>query len=63
MKWGTISLGFVSVLLWLGTFMSSGSLRMTLVIIAAIFSVFAIPAAWTVMTIYHNKWKAEGKGA
>lgn len=61
MKWGTISAFLLTVLLWVGTFMSTGTLQLVLSIMAILISILSIPMAWTVITIYHNKWKAEGK--
>lgn len=61
MKWGTISLVMITILFWLGTFLSTGSLQNTFFIIAIFLTIFAVPMAWTVLTIYHNKWNAEGK--
>ncbi|MFC4402010.1 DUF2812 domain-containing protein [Gracilibacillus xinjiangensis] len=60
-KWFAISLSFITLLLLLGIFTSTGDLQNTLTIITIILSVIAIPTTWTVMAIYKNKWKAEGK--
>jgi len=63
MKWFIISLALITALAWLGTLLSTGSLQMTWVVIAGILSIIAIPATWTLITIYYNKWKAkENKG-
>ena len=40
---------------------SSGTLQSILLGVAVIFSVIAIPTAWTLITTYSNKWKAEGR--
>jgi len=61
MKWGTISMVIMTALLWIGAYISFGTLQMILTAAAAIASVIAIPMAWTVLTIYNNKWKAEEK--
>lgn len=62
LKWPTISLLFLTVLLWLGTFISTGTLQITLAIIAFISTALFLPSIMTVITIYGNKWRAEGKG-
>lgn len=61
MKWFAISLVFITALLWGGTLISTGALHMTLTIIASILSVLALPLTWTLLAVYNNKWKAEGK--
>lgn len=60
-KWFALTLIFITALAWFGTFISIGSLQMTLTIIAGILSVIAIPTSWTMLAIYNNKWKVEGK--
>lgn len=60
-KWLTISLDFLTVLLWIGALISTGTLHQTLTILAVILTVVAIPLTWTLITVYTNKWKAEGK--
>lgn len=60
-RWTAISTLLLTVLLWFGTFISSGFLHTTLVVIATILTIIAIPTAWTVLAIYNNKWKAEGR--
>ncbi len=60
-KWFALTLIFITALAWFGTFISIGPLQMTLTIIAGILSVIAIPTSWTMLAIYNNKWKAEGK--
>ncbi|HLR51810.1 MAG TPA: DUF2812 domain-containing protein [Candidatus Avamphibacillus sp.] len=62
MRWSAISLILITALVWLGTFLSTGSLQMILAVIAVIFTMIAFPAAWTVITIYTNKSKAKGNG-
>ncbi|WMM33444.1 DUF2812 domain-containing protein [Shouchella clausii] len=61
MKWTVLPTLLLTVLLWFGTFISSGFLHTTLVVIATILTIIAIPTAWTVLAIYNNKWKAEGR--
>ncbi|MFP7298978.1 DUF2812 domain-containing protein [Neobacillus niacini] len=61
MRWGTVGLVFVTAILWIAALISAGTLQMTFTIMAVILSIPAIPAAWTVMTIYSNKWNAEGR--
>ncbi|MCT2534875.1 DUF2812 domain-containing protein [Aquibacillus koreensis] len=61
MKWFTLSLLFITALVWLGTFISTGLLQTILNIAAVILSVIAVPTLWTVLTIYNNKWRVEGK--
>ncbi|GIN13219.1 hypothetical protein J26TS2_30860 [Shouchella clausii] len=60
-KWTALSTLLLTVLLWFGTFISSGFLHTTLVVIATVLTTIAIPTAWTVLAIYNNKWKAEGR--
>jgi len=61
LKWLAISMLFMTVLVWMGALISTGPLRTMLAIIATILCIVSIPLGWTVMTIYHNKWKAKGK--
>lgn len=61
MKWTALSAVLLSILSWWGAFLSSGFLHTTLVVIATILTIIAIPTAWTVVAIYNNKWKAEGR--
>ncbi|MGN7284368.1 DUF2812 domain-containing protein [Shouchella rhizosphaerae] len=60
-KWTAISTLLLTVLLWFGTFISSGFLHMTLFVIATILTIIAISTTWTVLAIYNNKWKVEGR--
>lgn len=60
-RWTAISTLLLTVLLWFGTFISSGFLHMTLFVIATILTIIAISTTWTVLAIYNNKWKAEGR--
>lgn len=56
-----IPLVLITVLVWIGAMISSGTLKSLLHVIAVILSVIAIPIAWTVIATYNNKWKAKGK--
>src|SRR5699024_8595411 len=47
-------------LAWILALFSSGTLSTILLIAATILSVFALPAAWTLLTAYSNKWRIEG---
>ena len=60
-KWPTISLVFITILLWIGTLLSEGSVQGIFNAAAVISCIFTIPTAWTVVTIYRNKWSAERK--
>lgn len=51
----------ITVLVWIGAMISSGTLQSFLQAAAAILSVIAIPTAWTVIAIYNNKWKVKGR--
>ena len=51
----------ITALAWVGAMISSGTLQSILLGVAVIFSVIAIPTAWTLITTYSNKWKAEGR--
>lgn len=61
MKWFTIVLTFIAALAWLGASISTGSLQTIFMIAAIILSLIAIPTFWTFLSVYNNKWKAEGK--
>lgn len=63
LKWFAISLFFITALVWIGTFISTGTLQTVLNITAIILSIIAIPTIWTVVTIYNNKWKIEGRSS
>ncbi|MFA8438195.1 DUF2812 domain-containing protein [Pueribacillus sp. YX66] len=51
----------MTILAWIGTMLSSGSLESVLLVVAVILSVIALPMTWTVVATYHNKWKVEGR--
>ena len=51
----------ITALVWVGAMISSGTFQSILLGVAVIFSVIAIPTAWTLITTYSNKWKAEGR--
>lgn len=61
MNYAAVPLVLLTVLTWGGTILSSGLLQSILQVIAVILSVVALPAAWTVIATYANKWKVEGK--
>lgn len=61
MKSLAIPLVVVTVLIWIGAMISSGTLKSFLHVIAVILSVVAFPTAWTVIATYNNKWKAKEK--
>lgn len=61
MKIFAIPFVFITVLIWIGAMLSSGTLESLLILIAVILSVIAVPTAWTVITTYSNKWKVEGR--
>ncbi|CAM3184623.1 DUF2812 domain-containing protein [Filibacter tadaridae] len=61
MKSMAIPFVLITVLVWFGAMISSGILKSLLIVVAAILSVIAIPTAWTVIAIYNNKWKVEGR--
>lgn len=61
MKKLAIPFVLITVSLWGGAMISSGTLKSILLLVAIILSVIAIPAAWTLITTYKNKWKVEGK--
>ncbi|MRX72373.1 DUF2812 domain-containing protein [Bacillus lacus] len=60
MKVFSISLVAITALVWLGTFISKGFLNNLLALTAVILTIIAVPAIWTVLTVYNNKWKAQG---
>ncbi|WP_040226977.1 DUF2812 domain-containing protein [Bhargavaea cecembensis] len=46
---------------WAGAILSTGILNAFLFVAAVILTVMAVPAAWTALTAYENKWKAAGR--
>ncbi|RAS91778.1 hypothetical protein A3863_04675 [Priestia endophytica] len=63
MSYFAIPFVLITVLSWVGVMISSGTLQSVLFTIAVIFSVIALPTAWTVIATYNNKWKVkERKG-
>ncbi|MCM3762889.1 DUF2812 domain-containing protein [Alkalihalobacillus oceani] len=54
-------LAVLTVLVWLGTVISTGTLKSVLQVVAVILTIIAIPATWTVIATYSNKWKSKGK--
>ncbi|MFC7679648.1 DUF2812 domain-containing protein [Paenibacillus sp. GCM10028914] len=61
MKYIAIPSILITVLLWGGVMISSGSLTSLLQVIAVIFSIIAIPIAFTVFATYINKLKVKEK--
>lgn len=61
MKRLAIPLVLITALAWVGAMISSGTLKSLLQVIAVIFTVIAIPTAWTVIATYNNKWKVKEK--
>jgi len=61
MKNLAIPLVLITALVWGGVMISAGTLKSILIVVAAILSAIAFPAAWTAITTYSNKWKAEGR--
>ncbi|MCZ8541858.1 DUF2812 domain-containing protein [Psychrobacillus psychrodurans] len=61
MKRFAIPLVLITILAWVGAMISSGTLKSLLQVIAVIFTVIAIPTAWTVIATYNNKWKVKEK--
>jgi len=62
MKKFTIPVVLITLLLWIGVMLSSGTLKSLLFLAAVFMSAIAVPTAWTAITTYSNKWKAEGRG-
>ena len=60
-RWLAIPLVCISVMLWAGAVLSEGFIEGIFSVAAAVSCIFAIPAVWTAMTVYSNKWRAEGK--
>ncbi|MDX8047303.1 DUF2812 domain-containing protein [Gracilibacillus sp. S3-1-1] len=56
-----ILLCFMTALFWLGSLITSEGLQITFIVIAIILTAITIPTVGTILTTYHNKWKAEGK--
>lgn len=56
-----IPLVLTTILSWIGAVISYGLLESILFVVAIILSVIAIPATWTLITTYSNKWKEEGR--
>lgn len=61
MNYFAIPFVLITVLAWVGAMISSGTLQSILFVIAVIFTVVAIPTAWTVIATYNNKWKVKEK--
>ncbi|WP_078393469.1 DUF2812 domain-containing protein [Shouchella patagoniensis] len=61
MLWTTISIVLVTIIAWIGLYISSGTWQKIIAVGAVPLSIIAILTTWTVMTIYKNKWSAEGK--
>lgn len=51
----------VTALFWFGSILTDDKLKSILLTVAMILSVFALPAAWTGIAAYSNKWEAKGK--
>lgn len=60
-KWLAISFAFITILLWIGALLSEGTIQGIFSAATVISCIVTIPAAWTGITIYRNKWEAEGK--
>lgn len=54
-----VPLVLITVLAWVGAIISAGILESSLIVVATILSIIALPTAWTIMTTYSNKWKVE----
>ena len=61
MNYFAIPFVLITVLAWVGVMISSGTLQSILFAIAGIFTVIAIPTAWTVFATYNNIWKVKEK--
>lgn len=61
MNYIAVPLVLITIFAWGGTIISSGVLQSFLQVLAVILSVVALPAAWTVIATYNNKWKVKGK--
>ncbi|MED3962765.1 DUF2812 domain-containing protein [Bacillales bacterium AN1005] len=61
MRWLVISMVFLTVFACLGALISTGTLQMVFNILAVVFLIVAIPASWTLIATYSNKWTAEGR--
>ena len=57
MKHFAIPFVLLTLLLWFATIMSSGILNSVLLVIATIFTIIAVPTAWTLIASYKSKWK------
>ncbi|MGN7313094.1 DUF2812 domain-containing protein [Alkalicoccobacillus gibsonii] len=54
-----LSIMFISLLVSVGSFLSTGILQKGLTVATVILLVLFIPLTWTLVTIYKNKWIAE----
>lgn len=61
MKKLAIPFVLITAFAWVGAIISSGILESLLITVASILSIIALPTAWTIITIYKNKWKVEGR--
>ncbi|WYP26755.1 DUF2812 domain-containing protein [Alkalihalobacillus sp. FSL W8-0930] len=57
----TIITLLLTIFSWVGITFSTGMLRNILAVAIVPLTVVSVPAAWTVLTIYKNKWGVEGK--
>ncbi|MDQ0207407.1 DUF2812 domain-containing protein [Alkalicoccobacillus murimartini] len=62
-KWIALSSVLLAVLAWIGLYLSSGNIKNVFAVATFPLTIVAVPSAWTVMTIYKNKWMAEEKKA
>ncbi|MGY1465615.1 DUF2812 domain-containing protein (plasmid) [Bacillus toyonensis] len=61
MNYFAIPFVLITVLVWFGAMISSGTLQSILLTIAVISTATALPIVWTVITTYSNKWKVQEK--
>lgn len=57
----SLPLILLTIVAWIGSALSTAALHTTLEVIAIVLTIIAVPAAFTHLAAYRNKWKVEGK--
>ncbi|GAA0292131.1 hypothetical protein GGQ92_002621 [Gracilibacillus halotolerans] len=57
----SLPLILLTIVAWIGSALSTAALHTTLEVIAIVLTIIAVPAAFTLLAAYRNKWKVEGK--
>lgn len=57
----SLPLILLTIVAWIGSAISSAALHTMLEVIAIVLTIITVPAAFTLLAAYRNKWKVEGK--